>query len=200
MRAFGLDKPARAEVFADLMQHAGTSLDATLVVRGPITEQAAVKSIIASLNRDTPVEFRSMDEVIAGTIARERFQTLLLSLFAAFALLLSAVGIYGLLSYTVTRRTSELGIRMTLGAGRGTVLWLVLSEGGRLVAAGLTLGLLCAFLLSRTLASLLYGVKTSDPGSFAAVALVFGMVAMLGCYLPARRASKIDPNVALRYE
>jgi putative ABC transport system permease protein len=200
VRAFGLDKPARAEVFADLMQHAGTSLDATLVVRGPITEEAAVKSIIASLNRDTPVEFQSMDEVIAGTIARERFQTALLSLFAGFALLLSAVGIYGLLSYTVTRRTSELGIRMTLGAGRGTVLWLVLSQGGRLVAAGLTLGLLGAFLLSRTLASLLYGVKTTDPGSFVTVALVFGMVAMLGCYLPARRASKIDPNVALRYE
>jgi putative ABC transport system permease protein len=110
------------------------------------------------------------------------------------------VGIYGLLSYTVSRRTAELGIRMTLGAGRKTVLMLVLSQGGRLVAAGLALGLACALLVTRTLASLLYGVKTSDPASFATVALVFGMVAMLGCYLPARRASKIDPNIALRYE
>jgi putative ABC transport system permease protein len=200
VRALGLDKPAKAEVFAEYMQHVGSTLDATLVVRGPVSEQASVRSIITSLNRDTPVEFQSMDEVIAGTISRERFQTSLLSLFAVFALLLSAVGIYGLLSYTVSRRTSELGIRMTLGAGRGAVLMLVLSEGGRLVAAGLTLGLLSAFLLTRALASLLYGVTTSDPGSFATVALVFGTVAMLGCYLPARRASKIDPNAALRHE
>jgi putative ABC transport system permease protein len=200
VRALVLDKPAKAEVFADLMQHAGSSLDATLVVRGPAGEQAAVRSIIAALNPNTPVEFQSMDEVIAGTISRERFQTLLLSLFAGFALLLAAVGIYGLLSYTVTRRTGELGIRMTLGAGRRAVLLLVLSEGSRLVVAGLMLGLACALLLSRTLASLLYGVKTTDPGSFAAVALVFGIVAMLGCYFPARRASKIDPNAALRYE
>ena len=200
VRAFGLNKPAKAEVFGDLMQHAVLSLDATLVVRGPVSEQAAVRSVVTSLNRDTPVEFQSMDEVIAGTIARERFQTFLLNLFAAFALLLAAVGIYGLLSYTVTRRTSELGIRMTLGAGRRAVLLLVLSEGGRLVATGLLLGLLGAFLLSRTLASFLYGMKTTDPGSFVTVALVFGVVAMLGCYFPARRASKIDPNVALRYE
>ncbi len=200
VRAFGLDKPAGAEVFADLMQHPEASLDSTLVVRGPESEQAAVSSIVASLDRDTPIEFKSMDDVISGTIARERFQTSLLSLFAGFALLLAAVGIYGLLSYTVSRRTAELGIRMTLGAGRKTVLMLVLSEGGRLVAAGLALGLACALMLVRTLASLLYGVKTTDPASFATVALVFGIVAMLGCYLPARRASKIDPNIALRYE
>jgi putative ABC transport system permease protein len=201
VRALGLGKPADSEVFADYMQHTGSwRLDATLVVRGPVSEQAAVRSVVTSLNRDTPVEFQSMDEVIAGTIARERFQTFLLNLFAAFALLLAAVGIYGLLSYTVTRRTSELGIRMTLGAGRRAVLLLVLSEGGRLVATGLLLGLLGAFLLSRTLASFLYGMKTTDPGSFVTVALVFGVVAMLGCYFPARRASKIDPNVALRYE
>jgi putative ABC transport system permease protein len=198
VRAFGFDKPVSAEVFADYMQHA--SLDATLIVRGPVSEQAAVRSVIVSLNRDTPVEFQSMDDAIAATIARERFQTVLLSLFAGFALLLAAVGIYGLLSYNVSRRTSELGIRMTLGAGRRTVLMLVLSEGDRLVATGLVLGLLCALILNRALASVIYGVKTTDPGSLVIVALVFGGVAMLGCYLPARRASKIDPNVALRYE
>ncbi len=200
VRAFGLDKPADAEVFVDYMQHADFSLNATLVVRGPASAQTAVRSIVTSLNRDIPVEFQTMDEVIAGTISRERFQTFLLSLFAAFALLLSGVGIYGLLSYTVTRRTRELGIRMTLGADRRAVLALVLSEGGRLAAAGLTLGLLCAFFLTRALASLLYTVKTTDPASFAMVAALFGIVAMLGCCLPARRASNIDPNTALRYE
>ncbi len=200
VRAVSLGKPASSEVFADYTQHTAFSPDATLVVRAPVSTQPAVRSIVTALNRDTPVEFQSMDEVIAGTIARERFQTVLLSLFAGFALLLSAVGIYGLLSYTVTRRTSELGIRMTLGAGRRAVLLLVLSQGGALVATGLLLGLLCALILNRTLASLLYGVKASDPGTFVTVALVFGTVAMLGCYLPARRASKIDPNIALRYE
>jgi putative ABC transport system permease protein len=200
VRAFGLDQPAGAEVFVDLMQHAGSSLDSTLIVRGPQSEQAAVRAIVASLSRDTPVEFQSMDDIIAGTIARERFQTVLSSLFASFALLLAAVGIYGLLSYSVNRRTAEIGIRMTLGASRGDALMLVMSEGGRLVATGLMLGLLFALIFSRALASVLYGMKATDPGSFVTVALVFGIVAMLGCYLPARRASKIDPNVALRYE
>jgi len=200
VRAGGLGRPATSEVFADYMQHAAFSPDATLVARGPAGAEAAVSAIISSLNRDTPVVFQNMDDVIAGSIARERFQTVLLSLFAGFALLLSAVGIYGLLSYTVTRRTSELGIRMTLGAGRKAVLFLVLSEGGRLVAAGLLFGLICSLIFSRALANLLYGVRTTDPGTFLTVALVFGIVAMLGCYLPARRASKIDPNIALRYE
>jgi putative ABC transport system permease protein len=141
-----------------------------------------------------------MDSVIAGSMSRERFQTFLLTLFASFALLLAAIGIYGLLSYTVTRRTSELGIRMALGAERRVVLAQVLAEGARLVCAGLLVGLVGALLLTRTLASLLFGVTTTDPASFAAVTLLFAAVALLGCYLPARRASNIDPIVALRYE
>ena len=155
---------------------------------------------MSSINRDTPIEFQSMDDVIAGTISRERFQTFLLSLFAGCALLLSVVGIYGLLSDTVTLHTSELGIRMALGADRRQVLAMVMSEGGRLVLLGTVLGLICAFFLTRTLSSLLYGVGASDPGAFVTVALLFGVVAMVGCFLPARRASTIDPNVALRYE
>ncbi len=200
VRAFGLNKPPGSEVFVDYLQHAGFSLNASLVVRGPASDRQAVRSIIAAINRDTPVAFESMDDVIAGTISRERFQTCLLALFAGFALLLSAVGIYGLLSYTETRRTSELGIRMALGADRRAVLALVLSEGGTLVSIGLVLGLICAVFLTRTLSGLLYGVSASDPGSFAAVALLFAIAGMLGCYLPALRASRIDPNSALRYE
>lgn len=200
VHAMGLNKPVTAEVFADYMQHTAFWLRVTLVVRGPVGDEPAIRSLIASIDPDTPVSFQSMNSIISGSISRQRFQTFLLSLFAGMALLLSAIGIYGLLSYTVTRRTSELGIRMALGADRGDVLTLVLREGGALVVAGLVLGLIAALLLTRTISSLLFGVGTSDPASFAAVVLVFGAVAMLGCYLPARRASKIDPNVALRYE
>ena len=200
VHAFGLNRPTEAQVFAEYMQHTDLWWGATLVVRGAFAEQAQIRSIVSSLNPDTPVEFQSMDDVIAGTIARERFQTFLLSLFAGCALLLSAVGIYGLLSYTVTRRTSELGIRMALGADRKAVLGIVLSEGGKLVIAGTVVGMGCAFFLTRTLSSLLFGVKANDAGSFATVAVVFAAVALLGCYLPARRAAKIDPTVALRYE
>jgi putative ABC transport system permease protein len=200
VHAFGLNKPTDAEVFAEYMQHTGSGLDASLIVRGLPGSESAIRQIITSLNRDTPVDFEGMDEVIAGTMARERFQTFLLSLFAGFALLLAAIGVYGLLSYTVTRRTNELGIRMALGADRKVVLGSVLGEGSRLVCAGLLVGLLCALPLAQTLSSLLFGVTARDPASFLAVVLLFAVVALLGCYLPARRASKIDPIVALRYE
>ena len=141
-----------------------------------------------------------MNEIISGSIARERFQAVLLSIFAGFALLLSVVGVYGLLSYTVTRRTNELGIRMALGADRRSLLAMVLREGGTLVGIGLIVGVVCALLITRTLASLLYGIGASDPGSFMAVIFLFAAAALLGCYLPARRAANIDPNVALRYQ
>jgi putative ABC transport system permease protein len=200
VHAFGLNHPTTPEIFADYMQHVGSRLKVTLVVRGPAGDEPAMRSLITSINPNTPVSFHSMNDIISGTISRERFQTFLLSLFAGVGLLLSAIGIYGLLSYTVTRRTSELGIRMALGANRGAILALVLRQGGRLVIAGLILGLVAAFLLTRMLSSLLFEVKPNDPASFATVAILFGAVAMLGCYLPARRASKIDPNVALRYE
>ncbi len=200
VHTLGLNKPPAPEVFADYLQHAASRLDVTLIVRGPEGDEPTIRSLIGSINPGTPVSFQSMNNIIAGTISRQRFQTFLLSLFAGVALLLSAIGIFGLLSYTVTRRTSELGIRMALGADRGAILALVLRQGGRLVAAGLILGIVAAFLLTRMLSGLLFEVKPSDPASFAAVAILFGAVAMLGCYLPARRASNIDPNVALRYE
>ncbi|HEX4164745.1 MAG TPA: ABC transporter permease [Bryobacteraceae bacterium] len=200
VHAFGLDQPAQPEVFVDYLQHAGFSLDATLLVRGSVHDEAAVRSIVTSLNRDTPVEFQNMDDIVSGTTSRERFQTVLLSIFAGFALLLSVIGIYGLLTYAVTRRTNELGIRMALGADRKTVLALVLLEGGRLIAVGLGIGLTGAFFLTHTLSSLVFSVRTNDPTSFVAVALIFGLTALLGCFVPALRASRIDPNAALRHE
>ena len=124
----------------------------------------------------------------------------MLTIFAGLALLLAAIGIYGLMSYAVEQRLQELGIRMALGAGGGDMLRLVVGQGMRLTIIGAVLGLAAAFGLTRLLASLLFGVKTTDPFTYAAVALVLSAVALLACAIPAIRASKIDPVIALRYE
>jgi len=137
--------------------------------------------------------------LISGTIARERFQTALLSLFAACALLLAVVGVYGLLSYTVTRRTSEMGLRMALGATSGSITRLVLGQGGALVLVGVMLGSIGSLLATRALQGMLNGVA-SDPGALLVVIAGFLLAALFGCYLPARRASRIAPLDALRLE
>jgi putative ABC transport system permease protein len=200
IRAFGLKTPPKPEVFVDYLQHTASSLDITLVVQGPASTQTTIKKIVSGLNSQTPIDFESMSAVLSASLSREHFQTALLSLFAAVALALAALGIYGVLSYTVTRRTAEIGIRMALGARRSDVLTLVLREGVSLAAIGLALGLLGALIATRALTSLLYGVTPADPAVFAAIVLIFGSTALLGCFLPARRAAAIHPNVALRYE
>jgi len=145
-------------------------------------------------------KIRTMDQVISETTARQNFNTLLLTIFAGLALMLAAVGIYGLMSYAVEQRLQELGIRMALGAGGSDMLRLVVGQGMKLTGIGAILGLAAAFGLARLLASLLFGVKTTDPLTYAAVALVLCSVAMLACLIPALRASRIDPVIALRYE
>jgi putative ABC transport system permease protein len=200
IHALGLASPPDAEVFADYVQHTYSTLDAVLVMRGPGAAGPEIASVIHSINRDIPVELHAMKEVISETIARQRFETALLALFGGLALLLAGIGIYGVLSYTVTRRTSEIGIRMALGANRANVLLLVLQEGCALTGLGLALGTALALAATKTLSSMLFGVGTTDAAAFGEVALVFAAVALLACYLPARQAVKIDPNVALRYE
>jgi putative ABC transport system permease protein len=200
VRAWGLNRPASVEVYADYFQHADSVMDVALVVRGPASLQRRIERIVTSLNGSTAVNFESMDGLISGTITRERFQTTLLAVFAACALLLAVVGVYGLLSYTVMRRTSEMGVRMALGANRGSIVRLVLGQGGVLVVAGVTLGLVGSLLVSRALESMLYEVRTNDPSALLAVVVGFAAVALVGCYLPARRASQIHPSEALRRE
>jgi predicted permease len=200
VRADGLSRPTSSEVYADYFQHADTRLDATLVVRGPPSLQPRIERIVTSLNRSTAVNFESMDGLISGTITRERFQTALLGLFAGCAFLLAVVGVYGLLSYTVTRRTSEIGVRMALGASKASIARLVIREGGVLVLTGVTLGLLGSLLATRVLQSMLYQIRSSDPSALLAVVAGFAAAALVGCYLPARRASQIDPSEALRTE
>jgi putative ABC transport system permease protein len=141
-----------------------------------------------------------MEQLLAKSLSRTRFSMLLLSIFAGLALMLSAVGIYGVMAYSVAQRTREIGIRLALGAARKDVLAMVLLGGGRLATFGLVLGLAGALALNYWLRNQLYGVSPADPVTYIAVALLLGAVALAASYIPARRATRVDPLVALRYE
>jgi len=137
---------------------------------------------------------------VASSIASQRFSLILLGGFAGLALLLAGIGIYGVLSYLVGQRTREIGVRMALGAQRLDVLRMVLGDGARMTMVGAAIGLVAALALTRLMASMLFGVRPTDPVTFAAVAVLLCGIALFACYLPARRAAKVDPMVALRYE
>jgi putative ABC transport system permease protein len=143
---------------------------------------------------------QTMEEVIAETLAERRVSMIVLGAFAALALGLACMGIYGVISYLVGQRTHEIGIRMALGAKQSDVLRMVLGEGVRMVTLGVVIGLLAAAGLTRLMANLLFGVSATDPLTFAGVGIILTIVALAACYVPARRAMKVDPIVALRYE
>ena len=167
----------------------------------PLSVVSAVRAQVAGPTEDQPIfGVQTMEQIISGSLAERRFTMLLLIIFASTALVLAAVGIYGVMSYAVSRRTHELGVRMALGASRREILRLVVWEGMLLAAIGTAVGLTAALGLTRLMGSLLYGVRPADPATLAAVSLLLAGIALLACYIPAWRATKVDPLVALRYE
>ncbi|HEV2842283.1 MAG TPA: ABC transporter permease [Chthoniobacterales bacterium] len=175
-----------------------------LVVRtsiDPLSLATSVRNAVWSIDKDQPVSnIRSMEEIVSRAVARQRFSTMLLGIFATLALVLAAVGIYGVMSYSIAQRTHEIGIRMALGAQRSDVLKMAVGQGLRLVLIGVAIGVVSAFVLTRVMASLLFGVSATDPVTFVAISLVLITVALLASYIPALRAARIDPMVALRYQ
>jgi putative ABC transport system permease protein len=162
---------------------------------------ASVRQIVNEIDKSVPVSnVQMMDHVVSASITQPRFNLFLLGLFSTVAMLLSAAGIYGVTAYSVTQRTHELGIRIALGAQVGDVLRMILGQGMAVIGVGLVIGLAAAFALVRLLRSFLFGVGEKDPFTFVAITVLLLLVALLACYIPARRATKVDPLEALRYE
>ena len=167
----------------------------------PLSLASAVRGQVRALNKDQAVfNVRTMEQIVAQSVARRRFSVLLLTVFAVVALALASIGIYGMMSYAVAQRTHEIGIRMALGAQIKDVLKLVIGQGMRLVLIGVAVGLMSALALTRLMHSLLFAVSATDPLTFALIALLLTTVALLACYIPARRAARVNPLIALRYE
>jgi len=167
----------------------------------PMSVIGGAREAIRSLDPDLPVAEPSTMAVLRdNSMAQPRFSMLLLASFAALALVLACFGMYGVISYSVMQRTREIGVRMALGAQRSTVFGMILGQGARLVGTGIAIGILAALGLTRLMGSFLYGIRPTDPLTFVVVSLLLASVALLACYLPARRATHVDPMVALRYE
>jgi putative ABC transport system permease protein len=203
VRQFELNAEPRPQMYLSYRQ-ADFFAPEDLVVRTdiePASVAVTVRKAVWEIDKDQPVSnIRTMEDILADSIARQRFSMLLLGVFAGVALLLAAVGIYGVMSYSVAQRTHEIGIRMALGAQTGAVLKLAVGYGLKLVLAGVAVGLVAAFILTRLMSTLLFGVTPTDPATFALISLLLISVAALASYIPARRATKVDPLIALRYE
>jgi predicted permease len=200
------EESLQAQLYEPFRQLPDNSLPASGVgvitlYNGPAAPFDSIRRVVQSHNKQNVISRpQTMNEVIAGTLAARRFSMILLDAFAVVALLLASLGLYGVISYLVGQRTHELGIRLALGAQRKDVLRLVLNHGMKMALGGVALGLVAALGLTRLLAKMLYGVSTTDPLTFAVITLLLTMVALLACFVPARRATKVDPLVALRYE
>jgi putative ABC transport system permease protein len=203
VRHVGLDADPRSEIYQLLGQAQWPSM--FMAIRSstsdPTSLTSAAQNAVWSVNKDVPLaSIRTMQDLIANSVQRRKFSMFLLSIFAGVAMLLAAIGLYGVMSYSVAQRTHEIGIRMALGARRPDVLALVVKQGMALALIGVAAGAVLALAVTRLIAGMLFGITATDPLTFAGVAALLGTVAFLANYLPARRASKVDPIVALRYE
>jgi len=202
VRHIGLERPPEPALFLANLQQPGGSHYVVMRTSGdPVRVAAAVSSAIREIDRTIPVsEVRTMEEYLSRSVGKPRFNMVLIVVFASIALVLAAMGLFGVIAYSVAQRTQEIGIRRALGAGDARVVSMVLKEGMSLAAAGLVVGIAGALALNRVLDSLLFGVKATDAPTFAAVGALLAVVAFAACYVPARRASRVDPMTALRYE
>jgi predicted permease len=205
VKRFGLEAETELEEYRSVLQNP-EEMDGNIrlgvrTAGDPLNLAPAVRQQVWAINANLPVvDVTSMERRLAESIASRRFQMLLFDLFAALALIIATVGIYGVISYAVSRRTHEIGIRMALGAQVSDVLWMVIWRGMILTLAGVALGLITAFGLTRLIKNLLFGVSATDPVTFAAISILLAGVALLACYVPARRATKVDPLQAIRHE
>jgi putative ABC transport system permease protein len=203
VRHLALETAPRPELYQPLGQAMWPSVFVAVrtAPENPLTLLPAVQQAVWNVNKSVPLgNPRTMSDIIARTLLQKRFTMVLLSIFAGAALLLAAIGLYGVISYSVAQRTREMGIRIALGAQRSDVLRLILRQGMTLVAAGVVFGVTASFGLTRLIASFLYGISASDPITFFLLSAALVFVAFIACWLPARRASSIDPMLALRAE
>ena len=197
----GLNVPPNPEIYLSQLQEPQSSLAVMARTNGdPLQLAAAAREQVKAIDKDLPVTVTTMDQIYSESVAGQRFNTLLLGIFAAVALLLAMIGVFGVINYSVAQRTHEIGIRIALGAQRGDVFRLVVGQGLVLALVGIALGAVGAFALTRVISGLLFGVSPTDGPTFVMVSLIVTVVAFLACYLPARRATRVDPLVALRYE
>ncbi|HEY3874604.1 MAG TPA: FtsX-like permease family protein, partial [Candidatus Kapabacteria bacterium] len=212
VKQWGLDRDEsnqlRAQIYLPFMQLTDTQIKLTATgIDVVVRSDGSVPTLFDSLHRASRemsgeqvlYGVQTMDSMIAASLAARRFSMILFGVFAALALLLASVGIYGVLSYLVTHRTNEIGIRIAIGANRGEVLRLILRQGLNMALIGVVMGLVSALALTRLMAGMLFGVSPTDPLTFAGVAILLMLVALGACYFPARRAMRVDPIVALRY-
>jgi putative ABC transport system permease protein len=206
VKSGGLNQPAAPLVYAPLHQYRreGWANSLMLAVRteaAPETFAAAIRAQVQALDQEQPVtSVRTVGELLERTLSEAKFNLLLLGLFAVVALLLAAIGVYGVMSYAVTQRTREIGVRMALGARPRSVLRLVIGQGMTLVSVGVVIGVAASWALTRLMATMLFETRATDPATFASIALLLAVVALLACWIPARRAAKVDPMIALRTE
>jgi putative ABC transport system permease protein len=200
----GLDGDARPEMYVPITQAPNLQSESRIVMRtaiDPTAVAANLRGAVSAIDRALPVDqVETMEQLVSVSVAQPRFRTVMLAAFSVIALLMASVGIYGVMNYLVIQRTLEFGIRLSLGATQGDILRLVLGRAVFLIGAGLCLGLLGSVLLVRLIAKLLYGITPLDPLTFIAISILLSAVALSACYIPGRRATRVDPMVALRYE
>ncbi len=201
VRYYGLDVPPRPTVYVNLFQRPRSAITVTMLSDADtLLVTSAARGILQELNREIPPRFRTFSQVYSASLGSRRFNLILVGFFAITALLLATAGVFGVMTYSVARRTREIGVRVALGAGSRDVLRMILGQGLRTILIGIAIGLAGSLALTRTVESLLFGVTATDPPTFVGVILVLVAAALLACYIPARRATKVDPMVALRYE